>query len=66
MHIDACLEEVNLRRLSSNQTESMSGSVSKQECLTAFLKMSNNKFPGSVLNFIRFFLNDFIDLLLQS
>ena len=47
MQIDAYLEEVNLRSLSSNQTESMSGPVTKQECLTALLKMSNNKSPGS-------------------
>ena len=47
MQTDAYLEEVNLRPLSSNQTESMSGPVTKQECLNALLQMSNNKSPGS-------------------
>ena len=47
MQIDAYLEEVNLRPLLSNQTKSMSGAVTKQECLTAMLKMCNNKSPGS-------------------
>ena len=37
MQIDAYLEKVNLRPLSSNQTVSMSGPVTKQECLTALL-----------------------------
>ena len=55
MQIDAYVE-VNLRPLSSNQTESMSGPVTKQECLTALLKMSHNKSSGSdVWNFINFF-----------
>ena len=43
MQIDACLKEVNLRSLSSNQTVP----VTIQECLTALLEMSNNKSPGS-------------------
>ena len=47
MQIEANLEEVNLNPLSSNQTESMSGPVTKQECLTALHKMSNNKSFGS-------------------
>ena len=69
MQVDAYLEEVNLRALSSNQTESMSGPVTKQECLTALLKMSNNKSPGSdgfSVEFYKFFRNDLNDLLLQS
>ena len=36
MQIDAYLE-VNLRSLSSNQTESMTEPVTKQECLTPLL-----------------------------
>ena len=47
MQIDAYLEEINLRSFSSNQIESMDGPVTKQGCLTALLKMSNNKSPGS-------------------
>ena len=69
MQIDAYLEEINLRQLSSNQIESMYGPVTKQECLTALLKMSNNKFPGSdgfSVEFYKLFWNDLIDLLLQS
>ena len=68
MQIDAYLEEVNLRPL-SNQTESMSGPVTKQKCLTALLKMSNNKSHGSdgfSAEFYKFFWNDLNDLLLQS
>ena len=68
MQIDACLE-VNLRPLSSNQTESMSGPITKQECLTALLKMSINKYPGLDgfnVEFYKFFWNDINDLLLQS
>ena len=69
MQIDAYLEEVNLRSLSSNQTESMSGPVTKQQCLTALLKMSNNKSPGLdgfSVEFYKCFWNDINDLLLQS
>ena len=69
MQIDAYLEEVNLRPLSSNQTESMSGPVTKQECLTALLKMSNDKSPGLdgfSVEFYKCFWNDLNDLLLQS
>ena len=69
MQIDAYLEEVNLRPLSSNQTESMSGPVTKQECLSALLKMSNNKSPdsdGFSVEFFNFFWNDLNNLLLQS
>ena len=69
MQIDAYLEEVNLRPLSSNQTVSMSQPVTKQKCLTALLKMSNNKSPGSDgfrVECYNFFWNDFNDLLLQS
>ena len=69
MQVDAYLEEVNLRPLLSNQTESMSGRVPKQECLTALLKMSNNKSPcldGFSVEFYTFFWNDLNDLLLQS
>ena len=50
--------EVNLHSLLSNQTESMSGPVTKQECLTALLKVSNNKSPGSdgfSVNIYKFF-----------
>ena len=57
MQIDAYLE-VNLCPLSSNQTESMSGLVIKQKCLTALLKMSNNKSAGSdgfSVEFYKFF-----------
>ena len=69
MQIDAYLEEVNLRPLLSNQTESMSGPVTKQECLAALLKMSNDKSPGLggfSVEFYKCFWNDFNDLLLQS
>ena len=69
MQIDAYLKEVNLHPLLSNQTESMSGPVTKQECLTALLKMSNNKSPGLdgfSAEFYRCFWNDLNDLLLQS
>ena len=69
MQIDAYLEKVNLRPLSLNQTESMSGPVIKQECLTALLKMSSNKSPGSngfSVEFYKFFWNDLNDLLLES
>ena len=68
MRIDAYLEEVNLRPLSSNQTESISGSVTNQERLTALLKMSNNKSSGSDgfnVEFYKIFWNDLHDLLLQ-
>ena len=54
--------------LSSNQTESTSGPVTKQECLTALLKMSNDKSPdsdGFSVKFM-FFWNDLDDLFLQS
>ena len=60
---------MNLRPLLSNQTESMSGPVTKQECLTALLKMSNNKSPGLdgfSVEFYKCFWNDLNDLLLQS
>ena len=69
MQIDAYLEKVNLLPLSSHQTESMSGPVTKQDFLTALLKMSNNKSPGSDgfnLEFYKVFWNDLNDLLLQS
>ena len=69
MQIDAYLEEVNLRPLSSYQTESISGPVTKQEYLTALLKMSNNKSPGLggfSVEFYKCFWNDINDLLLQS
>ena len=69
MQIDAYIEEMNLRPLSSNQTESMSGPITKQECLTALLKISHNKSPGLdgfSVEFYKFFWNDFNDLLLQS
>ena len=69
MQIDAYLEKVNLRPLSSNQTECMSEPVTNQECLTALLKMSNNKFSGSdgfSVEFYKFFWNGLNDLLLQS
>ena len=59
---------MNLRPLSSNQTEFMSGPVTKQECLTALLKMSNNNSPGLdgfSVEFYKFFWNDLNDLLLQ-
>ena len=63
------LEEEYLRPLPSNQTESMSGPVTKQKCLIALLKMSNNKSPGSdgfSVEFYKFFWNDLNDLLLQN
>ena len=69
MQIDAYLEEVNLRPLSSNQIESICGQVTKQECLTALLKISNNKSPGLngfSVEFYKCFWNDLSDLLQQS
>ena len=69
MQIDAYLEEINLRPFSSNQIEPMHGPVTKQGCLTALLKMSNKKFPGSdgfSVEFHKFFWNDLNDLLLES
>ena len=69
MQIDAYLEEVNLRPLSSNQTKSISGPVTKQECLTALPEMSNNKssgLDGFSVEFYKCFWNDINDLLLQS
>ena len=47
----------------------MSQPVTKQECLTALLKMSNNKSLGSdgfSVEFYKYFWNDLNDLLLQS
>ena len=64
MQIDAYLEEVNLRPLSSNQTESMSRPVTKQECLNFLLKMSIINLL--VIEFYKFFWNDPNNLLLQS
>ena len=69
MQIDAYLEEINLRPLLSNQIESMYGPYTKQRCLTALLKMSNKKFPGSdgfSVEFYKLFWNDLNDLLLES
>ena len=69
MQINAYLEEINLRPLSSNVIESMYGPVTKQGCLTALLKMSNSKLPGSDgfnVEFYKFFWNDLNDLLLES
>ena len=43
MQIDAYLEEVNLRLLSSNQTESMCGPVTKLECWTNLLNPLRDK-----------------------
>ena len=68
MQIDAYLE-VNLRPLSLNQTESISGPVTKQKYLTALLKMYSNKSPGSdgfSVELYEFFWNDFNDLLSRS
>ena len=47
----------------------MTGPVTKQECVTALLKMSNNKSPdsgGFRMEFYKFFWNDLNDLLLQT
>ena len=69
MQIDTYLEEVNLRSLSSNQIESMSRPVTKQECFTTLNKMSNNNSPGSngfSVEFYKVFWNDLNDFLLRS